>query len=54
MKIEHTEDVAKLRQAEYPPIEDLADAMYWNSKGDASKLEAYFARVLAVKEKYPK
>ncbi len=42
------------RATEYPPLQDLADALYWQSKGDNSKMEAYVAACEAVKEKYPK
>lgn len=42
------------RLNEYPPLEDFADAMYWNSKGDDSKLIEYYAACEAVKTKYPK
>ena len=42
------------RAKEYPPLEDLADAMYWSSQGDNTKLEAYYAACEAVKQKYPK
>lgn len=42
------------RQPEYPPMSDYLDAIYWQSKGDDSKMEAYLAAVEAVKEKYPK
>ena len=30
-----------IRQPLYPSLGDFADAMYWNSKGDSTKLEAY-------------
>jgi hypothetical protein len=43
-----------LRQAEYPPLADLADALYHQSKGDETKLTAYLAKCEAVKQKYPK
>ena len=43
-----------LRSPEYPPLTDLADAMYWSSQGDNTKLEAYYAACEAVKLKYPK
>jgi len=43
-----------LRANEYPPLTDLADAMYWSSQGDNTKLEAYYAACEAVKLKYPK
>ena len=38
------------RQFLYPPLQDFADAMYWNSKGDSSLLTAYYAAC----EKVPK
>ncbi len=48
------QEVGLKRKAEYPPLENFADAMYWNSKGDDSKLTAYYAACEAVKTKYPK
>ena len=42
------------RQAEYPPLTDLADALYHQSKGDETKMTAYLAKCEAVKQKYPK
>lgn len=42
------------RLAEYPPLGDFADAIYWNEQGDSSKLAAYVAACEAVKVKYPK
>lgn len=44
----------RLRQPEYPPITDLADAIYWQSQGDDTKMAAYISAVEAVKQKYPK
>jgi len=38
----------------YPPLRDFADAMYWNSKGDSSKLTAYYAACEKVKTDNPK
>lgn len=49
-----SEKYKQLRAAEYPPMSDLADAMYWQSQGDDSKMTAYLAAVDAVKAKYPK
>jgi hypothetical protein len=43
-----------LRKMEYPPLTDLADAMYWASQGDNTKLDNYYAACEAVKLKYPK
>ena len=42
------------RQPLYPPLADFADAMYWNSKGDSSKLTAYYAACEKVKTDNPK
>ena len=42
------------RSGEYPPLADFADAMYWSSKGDDSKLTSYYEKCDAVKTKYPK
>ena len=42
------------RQPEYPPISDLADALYWSSQGDNTKLDSYYQACAAVKSKYPK
>lgn len=54
MIITHTEDVAALRRAAYPPLQDLADAIYWQSQGDNRPMERYNAAVEAVKERFPK
>lgn len=54
MKIQHTEDVDRLRREAYPPLANLADALYWQTRGDSTKLEAYHAAVAAVKARYPK
>ena len=42
------------RQPLYPSLGDFADAMYWNSKGDSSKLTAYYAACEKVKTNNPK
>ena len=38
----------------YPSLRDFADAMYWNSKGDSTKLEAYYTACKKVKTDNPK
>jgi hypothetical protein len=43
-----------LRRPEYPPLADLADALYWQASGDNSKMNDYLSRVESVKSKYPK
>lgn len=42
------------RRAAYPPIEELADALYWQSRGDPSRMEAYLAACEEVKQRFPK
>ena len=42
------------RAAEYPSTADLADGLYWASKGDNTKLTEYYEACEAVKTKYPK
>ena len=42
------------RRPEYPDLADLADALYWSNQGDNTKLDEYYAKVSAVKTKYPK
>ena len=42
------------RQLEYPPLAELADALYWQAQGDETKMTAYLAAVDAVKARYPK
>lgn len=54
MIIYHNEDVDQLRRAAYPPLADLADAMYWQSRGRDAKINEYNAAVEAVKKQYPK
>ena len=43
-----------IRQPLYPSLGDFADAMYWNSKGDSTKIEAYYAACEKVKTDNPK
>ena len=49
-KVKYKDD----RKPMYPSLEDFADAMYWNSKGDSSKLTAYYAACEKVKTDNPK
>ena len=42
------------RAPEYPSLASFADAMYWNSTGDSTKLDEYYAACAAVKAKHPK
>jgi hypothetical protein len=53
-QIEISKQYQQKRRYEYPPLADLADALYWQSQGDESKMTAYLAAVDAVKQKYPK
>ena len=45
---------AQERQLRYPPIQDLADAIYWQANGDDSKMTAYLEKCRQVKENIPK
>jgi hypothetical protein len=47
-------DYSRKRVKEYPSLGEFADAMYWNSKGDSTKLEAYYAACEKVKTDNPK
>ena len=47
-------DYKALRRRAYPPLEELADALYWQHNGDSSKMEAYLTAMTKVKETYPK
>ena len=42
------------RQPLYPSLGEFADAMYWNGKGDSSKLTAYYTACEKVKNDNPK
>jgi hypothetical protein len=42
------------RAPEYPDLKQLADGLYWASRGDTTKLDEYYAVCEAVKAKYPK
>ena len=44
----------RFRRLKYPSWEMLADAVYWQEKGDSTKMTAYLAAVEAVKVEYPK
>ena len=54
MKISHRGDYGRRRAAEYPPLTDLADALVHQAAGDDTKLQAYLAACLTVKQRYPK
>ena len=53
-RLTNLESYQKPRRDAYPPLADFADAMYWNSKGDSSKLTAYYAACEKVKTDNPK
>lgn len=42
------------RAAEYPPLQDLADALYWQVQGNNEPMNKYLEACAAVKDKYPK
>lgn len=42
------------RAPEYPPLSDLADALYWQAQGNMEPMNRYMSACEAVKAKYPK
>jgi hypothetical protein len=52
--VEFSKYYQKPRQEEYPPLSDLADALYWQSQGDNTKMADYLEKCETVKQKYPK
>lgn len=42
------------RANEYPPLQDLADALYWQAQGNMQPMTDYLAACAAVKALYPK
>lgn len=48
------ESVIAARRAAYPPLEDLADALYWQAQGDDSQMIDYMVRCSKVKSNFPK
>jgi hypothetical protein len=42
------------RSAAYPPLADLADALYWQANKNQKPMDDYLAAVTVVKVKYPK
>lgn len=55
MKILHTENYARLRQAAYPSLAEQLD-MLWHAMdaGSLPKAEPFYSQLKAVKEKLPK
>lgn len=51
---EQQKQIITNRSREYPPLTDLADAIYWQHKGDNKLMDAYFAKCDVVKHKFPK
>jgi len=50
-KLFDSQDYARKRKPEYPPMTDYIDGIV---KGDQAQVDKYIADCLAVKEKYPK
>ena len=46
-------EVHRKRVAEYPPLTELGDALYWKEQGDDSKYVSYMNKCEQVKKKYP-
>ena len=45
--------IVDARRRSYPPLAEFADAFYWSQRGNAAPMEAYLAKVDAVKAKNP-
>lgn len=48
------ESYAEQRERAYPPLCDLADALYWRERGDDKPWQAWLAACDAVKSRFPK
>ena len=44
----------ELRRAEYPTVEDIADALFKKEAGDSTEWDAFAAQREEIKAKYPK
>lgn len=53
-KIEHKRGHAEARAREYPGWQELADALYWERRGDPEPMNAWLRRIDEIKAKYPK
>ncbi len=51
---EPARDYREQRRYAYPPLADLADALYWQAQGDDSRMDAYMAQITRVKTLIPK
>lgn len=54
MKVHLQTDYASARRLRYPPLADLADAMYHLNEGNEEPMQAYLDKVRAVKARCPK
>ena len=52
--VEHIKTYTELRQAEYPPLGEFADAFVKLQSGDHTQMDQYVVDCLVVKAKYPK
>jgi len=52
--IDEDKAISWARHEAYPRIEEFADAYYWQENGNKEPMNAYLAKVKAVKVKYPK
>jgi len=55
LKIKHREPHGKLRQKEYPSVQEQLD-MLWHSMntGQMPKSEPFYATIKAIKDRFPK
>lgn len=45
---------ARERLYDYPALGELADAIYWQEKGDTSKMQAWIDKIDKIKSQWPK
>ncbi|HJV73179.1 MAG TPA: hypothetical protein VJ654_03070 [Noviherbaspirillum sp.] len=56
-EVVHSEPVPSWQESRrrgYPPLEELADALFWQGQGDNTKMDSYLAKCAAVKQQIPK
>ena len=54
MQITITRDYASARREAYPPLEQLADALYHQQRGNDVPMQQYLSACAAVKVRFPK
>jgi len=53
-KLQITRGYRKARTLEYPPLQEFADAYYWQQRGDPKPMQDYLAKIDEIKQRHPK